>query len=68
MIKTDIHYLGVWWNPSNPDEQYYGTLFIEDNNAHLELLFLQEDLPNMKYQKFARSFIDSNNYTIHRFP
>ena len=65
MIKTDIHYLGVWWNPSNPDEQYYGTLFIEDNNAHLELLFLQEDLPNMKYQKFARSFIDSNNYTIH---
>jgi len=65
VIKTDIHYLGVWWNPTNPDEQYYGTLFIEDGNAHLELLFLQEDLPNMKYQKFARSFIDSNNYTIH---
>ena len=67
MIKTDIHYLGVWWNPINPDEKYYGTLFIEDGNAHLELLFMKEDLPNMKYQNFAHSFIDSNNYTIHGY-
>lgn len=65
MIKTDRHYLGVWWSPSNPEEQYYGTLFIENDSAHLELLFLKEDIPEMKYQNFARSFIDSNNYTIH---
>lgn len=65
MIETGNHYLGLWWNPSNLEEQYYGTLFIEENNVHLELLFLKEDLPNMKYQNFARSFIDSNNATIH---
>ena len=67
MIKSDKHYLGVWWNPIKPDEKYYGTLFIEDGNSHLELLFMKDDLPNMRYQNFARSFIDSNNYTIHGY-
>lgn len=65
MIETGRHFLGLWWNPSNPEQQYYGTLFIEENNVRLELLFLKEDLPNMKYQSFARSFIDSSNETIH---
>lgn len=65
MLDKGTHFLGLWWNPSNPEEQYYGTLFIEENNVHLELLFLKEDLPNMKYQNFAQSFIDSSNATIH---
>lgn len=65
MHSTDTHYLGLWWNPLNPEKQYYGTLFIEENSVHLELLFLQEDLSDMKYQRFARSFIDSNTNTIH---
>ncbi|MGO5016504.1 HEPN domain-containing protein [Segatella copri] len=45
-FKFESRYIGLWYQPNNPNKKYSGTLFLEKQNIYIELYFQGEDIAN----------------------